>query len=237
MLACRPPARWLTGVSGRWGGFAVRAVLACTVVTTAGCTDLNPSVRYSGLARQTAKPVAALKTFRSGIPDRPYADMGTVEVSCPMEGQRGFWGTVSMEGGCSYGEALQLAVEKAAALGADGVYSVTTSAGGNGNIALLLATTFRYTTDAPVAELRRVPILETQAAKNRAAGADDLAPVRLDEVVAVPASAVAPAAPGPPTAAKPSVEERLRQLKDLREKNLITADDFEKRKTQILKDL
>ncbi len=38
-----------------------------------------------------------------------------------------------------------------------------------------------------------------------------------------------------PTA--PSIEERLRQLKDLRDKSLITPDDYEKRKAEILKQI
>ena len=41
----------------------------------------------------------------------------------------------------------------------------------------------------------------------------------------------------PPPAAPPSAEERLRQLEDLREKRLITANEFEEKRKEILKEL
>ena len=50
-----------------------------------------------------------------------------------------------------------------------------------------------------------------------------------------------PAAAGepskPPAASRPSVEERLKQLEDLREKRLITANEFEEKRKEILKEL
>ena len=41
----------------------------------------------------------------------------------------------------------------------------------------------------------------------------------------------------PPATPQPSVEARLRQLEDLREKRLITANEFEEKRKEILKEL
>ena len=40
-----------------------------------------------------------------------------------------------------------------------------------------------------------------------------------------------------PTVSRPSAEERLKQLEDLREKRLITANEFEEKRKEILKEL
>lgn len=42
---------------------------------------------------------------------------------------------------------------------------------------------------------------------------------------------------GPSAAPRPSPEERLKQLEDLREKRLITANEFEEKRKEILKEL
>ena len=41
----------------------------------------------------------------------------------------------------------------------------------------------------------------------------------------------------PPASPQPSPEARLRQLEDLREKHLITANEFEEKRKEILKEL
>ncbi len=68
------------------------------------------------------------------------------------------------------------------------------------------------------------------------------APLALPAPVAPPAPAVTPAPPRPalaPAAPAPSptLEQRLLRLKQLREQNLITEDDYAKRKQELLKEL
>lgn len=46
-----------------------------------------------------------------------------------------------------------------------------------------------------------------------------------------------PESEGEVPAARPSAEERLKQLEDLREKRLITANEFEEKRKEILKEL
>jgi hypothetical protein len=52
-----------------------------------------------------------------------------------------------------------------------------------------------------------------------------------------PSTAPALTTPAPPEPAKPTVEQRLRSLGDLYQKGLITKDDFDKRKAEILKEI
>jgi curli biogenesis system outer membrane secretion channel CsgG len=52
-----------------------------------------------------------------------------------------------------------------------------------------------------------------------------------------PPPAAAPAVSAPPAAARPSAEERLRKLDELRQKNLLTEDEYRQKRQEILKDL
>lgn len=94
-------------------------------------------------------------------------------------------------------------------MGADGIYGITTAAAANGAIVSLVATAFKY---------------------------QDLEPG--GQPSARPSEAVRPMpdkSAVPPTAA--SAEERLHQLKELRDKALITAEEYEKRRAEILKQI
>lgn len=74
------------------------------------------------------------------------------------------------------------------------------------------------------------PVAATSAAP--AAAAPPLAATAPAAVAAAPATAAAA-----PAAAPADPEERLRRLKDLRDKGLITADEYEKKRQEILKGL
>jgi hypothetical protein len=129
--------------------------------------------------------------------------LGTIQISCPTEAERGFFGTVSIEGGCSYLKAIALASDRAAGVGADGIFNVGTSVAGNGNIVSLIATAFRYSVDD--AELR-----STEAS---------------------------PRSTDPPGQALPLVAERLRYLKTFLDKGLISQDEYDRRRADLLKEL
>lgn len=143
-------------------------------------------------------------------PARRIAVLGTVEIRCPVSDSGVVvWGVVSMStsGGCSYRQALWRAASRAAAGGADGLYAVRVTAAPNGRIVLMVATAFRY----------------------------------LEPGAQPPSAPAAPEAP-PPTAAPaqpsaPSVDERLQHLQELRDKGLITPEDFERRKAELLKEI
>ena len=119
-----------------------------------GCGPEDPEARYSGTTL-AAKDVKKLRVFRGSAPDRPFAELGTVEVSCPTALQSGPYGGGRIDGGCTYDAAVGMASEKAAAAGADGIYGLQTSASGNGNIVSMTAIAVRFTgppTPPPVVE-------------------------------------------------------------------------------------
>jgi hypothetical protein len=73
--------------------------------------------------------------------------MSAIEVACPVEAKRKpfvFTPTVVVEGGCSYEQALMIARGRAADMGADGIYSIETSAAENGSLVHFLAIPYRY---------------------------------------------------------------------------------------------
>jgi putative oligomerization/nucleic acid binding protein len=166
-----------------------------------GCGPEAPSVRYSGTTLAAVHQPAQVKVYRGSPPDRPYQELGTVDVSCPTMAQGTGFGGVQVEGGCSYEIALQMATEQAARSGADGIYNIQTAAGGNGSVVSLTAVAVRFT-GPPTA--------------------------------AAPAAEVAA---WPTAAAKPSVNERLQHLKQLADQGLISADEYNKRKAEILQEL
>ncbi len=127
----------------------------------AGCGPEDPEARYSGTT-MAAKEVSKLRVFRGREPDRPFAELGTVEVSCPTALQSGPYGGGRLEGGCTYDAAVGMASEKAAAAGADAIYALQTSAGGNGNIVSMTAIAVRFTGEAKPPAAPRV---ETPAKK------------------------------------------------------------------------
>jgi hypothetical protein len=98
-----------------------------------------------------AHKVGDVKVYRGSVPDRPYQELGTVDVSCPTAAQQGGFGSVHVEGGCKYESALQMATEQAAQAGADGIFNIQTSAGGNGSIVSLTAVAVRFTGAPPAA--------------------------------------------------------------------------------------
>jgi hypothetical protein len=175
-------------------------IVLVLVATCVGCGPDAPSVRYSG-STQAARPPEMVKVFRATTPDRPFVELGTVEVNCPTAGQARPFGQMAIEGGCGFDQAVGMAVERAAEAGADGIFSINTAAGGNGNLVSLTAVAVRFT--GP-------PAVKTPA----------------------PAKADAAAPP-----AKPTVADRLRKLKELADQGLITQDEYDRRKSEILKEL
>jgi len=108
-----------------------------------GCGPEAPSVRYSG-STLAAKPQDQVKVFRATEPDRPFQELGTVDVSCPTALQGQGFGSVAVEGGCTYDAALAMATERAAQAGADALFGIHTSAGGNGSVVALTAVAVRF---------------------------------------------------------------------------------------------
>jgi len=187
----------------QWGP---RITLAVAVAGGGSCVEIQPDVQYSGgrLLQPTAP--SSIVVLRTDRPNRPYADLGTVSVTCPTVAGVSF-GVIEQEGGCTYDEAVTRASVKIAEMGADGIYGVTTSAAANGAIVSLVATAFKYQDS-------------------------------LQQPAARPSEAIRPGPDrpaAPPTAL--STEARLQQLKELRDKALITAEEYEKRKAEILKHL
>jgi hypothetical protein len=119
-------------------------MLGVSALLLAGCGPDPPETRYSGNT-MAAREVAKLKVFRAGNPDRPFVELGNVEVSCPTAFSGGPYGSGSLEGGCTFDEAVGMASTKAAASGADAIYGMRTSAAANGSIVSLIAVAVRFT--------------------------------------------------------------------------------------------
>jgi hypothetical protein len=172
-----------------------------------GCGPEAPSVRYSGSTLAAHQP-NQVQVYRGTKPDRKFEELGTVEVSCPTAGQAGPFGHVDIEGGCTYETAIQMAIEQAARSGADAIFSINTSAGGNGSLVSLTAVAIRFSGEPASAEK-----------------------------VTWPTKATAAPAQEKPTQDKSTPEERLKRLKQMADDGLITPDDYAKRKSEILKEL
>jgi hypothetical protein len=112
-----------------------RTVAAGLLIT--GCVNLTPTIRYSGTTLE-AKPREKLTIYRGTKPDRSFVEMGTVEVSCPVLGR---------DGGCTYDEALQYGIDRAAYIGADAIYGIQTAAAGNGTIVSMTVIAVRFQSD------------------------------------------------------------------------------------------
>ena len=61
--------------------------------------------------------------------------------------------------------------------------------------------------------------------------------IRIEDEEGTNPAGETPADAPPPAAPRPSAEDRLRRLEDLREKRLITANEFEEKRKEILKEL
>lgn len=119
-------------------------VLLGAIVGLSGCGPRQPYVRYSGNIAQRAHLAPRLiEVHRTGPPQFPYKNLGTVSVTCPSEAAVAY-GTVSMYGGCSYERAVQLARNAASEAGADGIHSIETGGNSAGAVVSLRASTFYY---------------------------------------------------------------------------------------------
>jgi hypothetical protein len=122
-----------------------------------GCGIEAPSVRYSGTTL-AAKQVDKVRVFRGGTPDRPFQELGTVEVSCPTVFSGGPYGGGKFEGGCTYDEAVDMATERAADSGADAIYALHSAAAGNGSVVSMTAVAVRFTAPATAPKAPAAPV-------------------------------------------------------------------------------
>lgn len=110
----------------------------------AACQPPAPVIRYSGPRLRVRTAPASIRVFPNGVPDRGYLETGTVEINCAVENSSGALGSLSQQTGCPYEQAMNLARQNASDVGADGIFGITTNPTASGNIALLRATAFRY---------------------------------------------------------------------------------------------
>jgi hypothetical protein len=177
-----------------------------------GCGPEAPSVGYSGSTLAVHQP-NQVKVYRGTKPDRKFEELGTVDVSCPTAGQASPFGQVDIEGGCTYETAIQMAIEQAARSGADAIFSINTSAGGNGSIVSLTAVAIRFTGEPAGVETVTWPTKATAAPAKDKPAQDK------------------------PAQDKSTPEERLKRLKQMVDDGLISPDDYATRKSEILKEL
>lgn len=125
---------------------ALRGTVCGGVVSLllAACQPPAPVIRYSGPRLRVRTAPASIRVFPNGVPDRGYLETGTVEINCAVENSSGALGSLSQQTGCPYEQAMNLARQNASDVGADGIFGITTNPTANGNIALLRATAFRY---------------------------------------------------------------------------------------------
>jgi hypothetical protein len=134
-------------VDVRRSGAAISATVAMFLV---GCGPGDPSVRYSGTTLAAHHP-RDVKIYRATAPNQPFEEMGTIVVACPTDARQRPFGQVSIEGGCDFQSALEMAIEKAAQAGADAIFHIQTTAAANGDIVSMTAVTARFTGPPPEA--------------------------------------------------------------------------------------
>jgi hypothetical protein len=126
-----------------------RAAISVSVAAfLVGCGPGEPTIRYSGSTLAAHHP-RDVKVFRGIAPKQPIEEMGTIAIACPTNAQHHPFGQVSIEGGCDYATALNMAIEKAAEIGADAIFNFQTTAAGNGDIVSLTAVAARFTGPPP----------------------------------------------------------------------------------------
>lgn len=217
----------------------LRAGLGVAALGLVACVTGHPqpTVNFSGVPQKSVE-VSAVEIFQGPPPPRPYQDVGTIEVVCPADAYASGHGGLDIEGSCTMEHALRLAREKLAEVGADGMYAVGTNSMGGGRLTGLTGTAFRYEGGAPRPATRRAPEPAADPTGKPVVIVHGTGTVIAPTVS--PASPAVSPAPTPPAAAptgKIPVEERLRRLQELRDKGLISAEDYEKKKAEILRDL
>ncbi|MFO0574659.1 MAG: SHOCT domain-containing protein [Polyangia bacterium] len=221
---------WLRRVARLRAGLGVAALGLVACVTG----HPQPTVNFSGVPQKSVE-VSAVEIFQGPPPPRPYQDVGTIEVVCPADAYASGHGGLDVEGSCTMEHALRLAREKLAEVGADGMYAVGTNSMGGGRLTGLTGTAFRYEGGAPKPVARRPPEPAVDPT-----GKPVVIVHGTGTVIAPTTSPVSPTVSPTPAAAptgKIPVEERLRRLQELRDKGLISAEDYEKKKAEILRDL
>ena len=182
------------------GAMVTTAALIASVLAAAACEPPPPYIRYTGnVVRRAPKPVESMAVYRTGQPNGGFQNLGTVIVTCPSQARNTGWGAVAAEGGCTYTWAVHAAAQRAANVGADGIYAIESQVNSGGAVVSLTASTFMYTHDEP-------------------------------------AAAATPPAPAAP-AEDASVEARLRRLEKLKADQLITPEEYEKKRAEILKEI
>jgi hypothetical protein len=217
-------ARLLAYVAG--AGLSLVGPVACVTGRP------QPTASFSGVP-QKPTDVNAIEVFQGPPPPRPWVDVGTVEVTCPADAYASGHGSLDIEGSCTLEAAIKLAREKLAEVGADGMYAISTNSMGGGRLIGLSATAFRYEggprprapqpRPEPPVDPSGKPVLVVHGASG---------------AVVPPSTSGAPSVPSTGAGgAKIPVEERLRRLQELRDKGLISPEDYEKKKAEILRDL
>lgn len=233
---CPPPRRFLVYAAG----VGLWALGASGALGLSACVSrAQPTASFSGIS-QKSTDVNAIEVFQGPPPPRPWDDVGTVEVTCPADAYASGHGSLDIEGSCSMESAIKLAREKLAEVGADGMYAISTNSMGGGRLLGLSATAFRYQggprprapqprPEAPV-DLSGKPVLVVHGA-----GGAVTPPTPPPSVTQAPSPSTSSG--GTSAGGKIPVEERLRRLQELRDKGLISPEDFEKKKAEILRDL
>lgn len=126
------------------------AISIGTVLFLAGCGPGDPSVRYSGTTLAANHP-RDVKVFRGTTPNQPFEEMGSIVVACPTDARQRPFGQVTVEGGCTFGDALSMAIEKAAQAGADAIFHLQPTTAPNGDVVSMTAVAVRFTGAPPEA--------------------------------------------------------------------------------------
>lgn len=194
------------------------AGLLLSLVLVGCATPQRPIVGYEGTTLPPRHPDTALYFYRDRHPPRPWSELGMVRVRCPLtiETSPGLLGPkADAVGGCGLAQITELMRRKAIEVGADGICMLETSAGSNGAIVAGMATVFKFKPEPPAPRPAPKAAVEDEE--------DD------DEEEA----AAAKPAPAP----KPSVEDRLKELQRLRDRGVITKDEYAQRRAEILKEI
>ncbi|MEI6472580.1 MAG: SHOCT domain-containing protein [Holophagaceae bacterium] len=225
--------------------------------------DLSP---FSWLRRSPAEPGAAPNSHPIQVSPKALEQaLGTVMVAIPEGDEHLFDPNESADLSRPLSEALAVArpgedielVSTTKRTGAVSSYALTVTArvfvvDGKLNILIhdaRLDVAFAYTLTLQMPQYKFGSRTKASAVALKAEGAENrrpdwvvlpltaVAPPPLVVAAPAPAATPAPPRPAPAPAPSPSLEQRFLRLKQLREQNLITEEEFAKRKQELLKEL
>src|SRR5579883_3059917 len=109
-----------------WYRRFIGSIALAVVSLGMGCLELPPPrAQYNGQRLEPRTESFNIEVLRSTAPGRPYQELGSIHVTCPVD-PAARADDPERQGGCAYEHAISLARTQAAQAGADGFFNIVT---------------------------------------------------------------------------------------------------------------